>query len=79
MPGGVHLLKLLRVTPDGTVPDNIAKVNIIILQLVTSVVDAPCCFFFSFYSSVVEFPLSFSVVNLSFSFFFLNISRNSQN
>ena len=70
MPGGVHLLKLLQVTPDGTVPENIAKVNIIILQLVTSVVDALCCFFCSFYSSVVEFPLSFSVVNLSFSFSF---------
>lgn len=75
MPGGVHLLKLLQVTPDGTVPDNIAKVNIIILQLVTSVVDALCCFFFSFYSSVVEFPLSFSVVNLSFSFFFKHLQE----
>ena len=69
MPGGVQLLKLLQVTPDGTVPENIAKVNIIILQHVTSVVEALCCFFFlSFNSSVVEFFLPFSVVNLSFSF-----------
>ena len=70
MPGGVHLLKLLQVTPDGTVPENIAKVNMIILQHVTSVVEALCCFFFflRFNSSVVEFFLPFSVVNLSFSF-----------
>ena len=45
VPGGVHVLKLLQVTPDGTIPENIAKVNIIILQHVTSGVEALCWFF----------------------------------
>ena len=31
--GGVNLLKLLEVTPDGSIPENIAKVNNVILQL----------------------------------------------
>ena len=80
VPGGVQLLKLLQVTPDGTIPENIAKVNIIILQHVTSVVEALCWFFFSFNSSVVEFFLPFSVVNRSFSFslfcfFFLRLQE----
>lgn len=70
MPGGVHLLKLLQVTPDGTVPENIAKVNIIILQLVTSVVDALCCFFFYVFIALLLSSLCLFLL-LIFLFLFL--------
>lgn len=75
MPGGVHLLKLLQVTPDGTVPDNIAKVNIIILQLVTSVVDALCCFFLVFIALLLSSLCLFLLLTFLFLFFFKHLQE----